>query len=505
VTTPDLPPDPPPLTKAVLYRLKDGQPAGKGKPPNVTPDGKPISVQFNPTSLKIQRQNNIDKGGYTDHTQHRQNPSPQPATLSFDLEFDTAEGDASGQPLDVRTLTAQIRQFVEPNPTKPADPPPRVLFLWGKLKFPGIITQLTEDLDYFASNGMALRAKLSVTITEQNLALEAMKEGPGARIATNSTPPGGSGSATDNPDSGPSPGPGSSGTNNPMQVTLAQSGESIQQLLTRLDQDPSTWRSAMNDLSSPLSLTAGAQVQLGAAVSVSAGIGVSAGFAAGASAGITAGAGAAGGAAAVLSAGTSAAAAASADATAAFSAGADVDVVATAGASATATAFAGASASASAGFALAAGGGVGVTYNRALGAQVDAAVGSARASFDVPAAGQGPSVTNAASPAATGAVSPVATAATSPNVASTAGAGPAGAAPASAGGTASAQPANLVVQVDARAVTFGRGIPLSARADVNTVASSQTGGQMVIGARVPTAEIPSPTSPVAPPWQQPPA
>lgn len=498
MTTPNPPsqpsPNPPPLTKAVLYRLKDGQPAGKGKPPNVQVDGKPIAVQFNPTSLKIQRQNNIDRGGSTALTQHRQNPSQQPATLSFDLEFDTAEGDPSGKPVDVRTLTLQIRQFVEPDKAKPADPPPRVLFLWGALNFAGIITQLTEDLDYFARDGMALRAKLGITITEQNLAFEAMKQGAGARTAPNSTPPGG-GSATNSLGPGPGPAPGSSGTNNPVQVALAQAGESIQQLLTRLDQDPSAWRSAMNGQSSPLSLTAGAQVQLAASASVSAGIGVSAGFAAGASAGITAGASAAGGVSTVLSAGAFATAAVSADATAAFSVGADVDVVATAGASATATAFAGASAPVAAGFALAAGGGVGVTYNRALGAQVDATVGSARASFDVPAVGQTPSVTAGASVAAA--------------AAGTAGSGPAsvgvtGASVATVGGDTSTQPVALVVQVDARAVTFGRGIPLSVRADVTTVADSQSGGQMAIGARVPTAEITLPSSPGAPPWQGPP-
>ena len=483
MTTPVPPTDPPPLTKAVLHRLT-------GKGPNVKYDAEPITVQFNPSSLKIQRQNNIDKGGYTTDTQRRQNPSQQSATLSFDLEFDTAEGDSKGEPMDVRTLTAKVRQFVEPNKDKPADPPPRVLFRWGTLNFHGIMSQLTEDLDYFAVDGMALRAKLSVTITEQDLRYEAKQEAAGARNARNSTPPGGGGSATGQPASGPSPGPGSSGTNNSAQVALAQAGESIQQLLSRLNQDPSAWRSAMNGLSSPLSLTAGSQVQLAATASAGAGMGVSAGFAAGASAGITAGAGVAGGAAAALSAGTSAAAAASADATAAFSAGADVDVVATAGASATATAFAGASAPASAGFALAAGGGVGATYSRALGAQVDAAVGSARASFDVPAAVQGPSASAGAGPASAG---------TTATGATSAGSGAAG-----AGGDTSGQPAGLVVQVDARAVTFGRGIPLSVRADADTVAVSQAGGNVVIGARVPTTAASVSASPGAPLWQQPP-
>lgn len=331
----------PPLTKAMLYKLKDSQPAGKGKPPNVKPDGDPITVQFNPTSLRIQRQNNIDAGGSTTRTQHRQNPSQRPATLTLDLEFDTAEGDENGNPLDVRVRTGQIRQFVEPDPNKPAGPPPRVLFLWGTLNFAGIITQLTEDLDYFNYDGMALRAKVSVTISEQNLAFEAMKQGSGARTDSNAVPPGSAPPGTN---------PGSKGTSDPVQAALAQAGESVQQLLTRLDQDPTAWRSAMNGLTSPLSLAAGTQVQLAASASVSAGLGVSAGFAAGGSA----------------------------DAAAAFTAGASVDVVAAA------SPFAGVSASLAAGLALTAGGGVEASYNRALNAQIDATVGSARASFQVP-------------------------------------------------------------------------------------------------------------------------
>ena len=72
---------------------------------------------------------------------------------------------------------------------------------------------------------------------------------------------------------------------NPTQAVPAQDGESMQQLLSRLNADPAGWRSAMAGLNSPLGLAAGFQVQLAASASVSAGIGVSAGFAAGLSAG----------------------------------------------------------------------------------------------------------------------------------------------------------------------------------------------------------------------------
>ena len=102
------------LEKAKLFRLV--KTPGTGKDPHdtlVRAEGKPIEVQFNPTSLKISRQNNVDKGGSTTRTQARQNPSTQSAVLTFDLEFDTAEGDANGNAKDVRELTASIRQFVE--------------------------------------------------------------------------------------------------------------------------------------------------------------------------------------------------------------------------------------------------------------------------------------------------------------------------------------------------------------------------------------------------------
>ncbi|RZT17525.1 hypothetical protein EV649_5072 [Kribbella sp. VKM Ac-2569] len=276
------------LTPAKLIRLKQVAGRGKNGKPSYEPEDKgSVDVQFNPTTLKISRTNNIDKGGATTRTQKRQTPSVQPAILSFDLEFDTAEGDRQGRPLDVRDLTHVVRQFAEPTKEKPNTPPPAVRFAWGSFMFQGIVTQLTEDLDYFSPTGMPLRAKVSVSITEQNPEWEAAAIGPGARDARAASHPGatprpsGGGSATT-----PAPvagnGPGSGPTPNPVTTALARAGESVQQLLARLDADPATWRTAMAGLGSPLSLAAGAQVQLGASVSASAGLGASGGFTAGA-------------------------------------------------------------------------------------------------------------------------------------------------------------------------------------------------------------------------------
>jgi hypothetical protein len=97
-----------------------------------------------------------------------------------------------------------------------------------------------------------------------------------------------------------------------------------------------------------------------------------------------------------------------------------------------------------AGFALAAGGGVEASYSQAVNAQIGAATGSARASFQVPQVPQTPQ--GAAAQAGAGAPS-------------------------------------AVTQVDNRAVSYGRGIPLSRRADLSAIPGNGAGGQLAIGAR----------------------
>jgi Contractile injection system tube protein len=386
-----------PLEKAILQRLKEIPGGGADQPPRVVPDDNgDFPVQFNPTSLKITRQNNIDQGGATTNTQRRQTPSQQPATLSFDLEYDTAEGDEYGDPKDVRELTEAVRQFVEPPADQPSDPPPRVRFIWGAFVFTGIVNQLTEDLDYFAADGTPLRAKMSLTITEQNLKFEAEAQGAGARSSSDATPPGG----------GPAgAGPGSGPTTNPVLAAIAQAGESVQQLLSRLDADPATWRAAMAGLESPLSLQAGAEIQLGAKISAGGGIGISAGFAAGAQVSATASLAGALGVSAGLGAGGSVGL--SAASSVGFTTGASAVV----------------SQEVAAGFALAEGGGVAASLNVVVAAQADAAVGQARASFGVPSATRPPAVI-----------------------------------------------------VDPRSQSYGRSIPLRARAPASTVADVSTGG-----------------------------
>jgi hypothetical protein len=264
--------------KATLQILSDARPASKReRSSRVRRTGDALAVQLNPTSLRLQRNNNVDRGGIATGTQRRQNPTAERTTLTFDLEFDTAD---SGR--NVRDETQLVRQFVEPPPDKPADAPPRVEFQWGALIFRGIVTQVTEDLDYFSADGIPLRAKVSLSITEQDLKFERGDKGPPARTATN-TPLFGDAKERAAPGGTPTPGPepGQSGERDVRREVEAMDGESVQQLAARVGGNPSAWRSLMNGLDSPLDLPAGTPVQLGPAVERTPGLGVSSGFGAG--------------------------------------------------------------------------------------------------------------------------------------------------------------------------------------------------------------------------------
>jgi hypothetical protein len=221
------------------------------------PDGDPVSVQFNPASLRLTRRNNVDRTGVTTGSQKRHQPAPEAASLAFDLEFDTSEQGTPGQWVDVRRWTALVRQFVEPTTQAPKQAPPAVRFAWGTLVFDGIIDQVTEELDHFAPDGTPLRAKVAVSIAEQNPEFETGRVGPAAREPKAAAP---------RPRTGAPPAgraPGSAGTSRTDQVVAAQAGESAQQVLTRMGLDPAGWRAAMSDLQNPLSLPAGTAVQLG--------------------------------------------------------------------------------------------------------------------------------------------------------------------------------------------------------------------------------------------------
>ena len=158
--------------------------------------GSPITVQVNPTSLRLALTNNTDVG----KSVGRPNTPFQglsSSTLSFDLMMDTADQGSTANPTDVHTLTAQLEYFLLPKTGDAKAVPPRLLFIYGSLKVAGVMSALNLEYDLFADTGMPLRAKASVTIKEQKPQFDADLLGAGANT----------GAATANP----LPGPGGSG------------------------------------------------------------------------------------------------------------------------------------------------------------------------------------------------------------------------------------------------------------------------------------------------------
>ena len=114
--------------------------------------------------------NNVDQGGATTKTQKRQTPSVQPATLILRPRVrHRRRADRQGQPQGRARPHARSCASSSSRPRRsPRSRRRRCEFAWGTFIFEGIVTQLTEELDYFAPGGLPLRAKVSVTITEQN-------------------------------------------------------------------------------------------------------------------------------------------------------------------------------------------------------------------------------------------------------------------------------------------------------------------------------------------------
>jgi hypothetical protein len=283
------------LTKATLQEI--------GADESATPVGDPVDVQFNPASLRLQIANTIE-GGESRGRQVRQYVGSSSTTLTLDLSFDTADEGTRSRPRDVRERTAMVEKFVVPAGTGSNDEKqsvPKVRFHWGNLVFDGIVDGLTIDFDHFAEDGTPLRAKMSVSIKEQNSKYQFLQAGPGANRQGGAPAPGGIGlgavgslglglslglsanlslglNASIGAEFGASFSAGFSA-----QASLALGGESAAEFSARMGVDPSAWR-GLEGVSNPLSIPAGAEVGFSKNLSAGLGVGATAGETAGAQA-----------------------------------------------------------------------------------------------------------------------------------------------------------------------------------------------------------------------------
>ena len=141
-------------------------------------DSNTITLDFNPETLtlKVQVGEEADRGRAG--RQQSQHVAKSTATLSFDAIFDTTRpnparggsGDepASPEKLDVRVKTSAIAGLLQAEGEGENSSPRRVRFHWGNVIFDGLIKSYSETLDYFSPEGVPLRSKVSLSLTEQD-------------------------------------------------------------------------------------------------------------------------------------------------------------------------------------------------------------------------------------------------------------------------------------------------------------------------------------------------
>ena len=265
------------LTKATLQKLSSVE---KGKL-----IGKPMPVQFNPTSLRLSIANKTESGQALE-VRTRQYLATGSSKLTMQLVFDTADEGTTGQPVSVQTRTKLVTQFLLPEAQGKKHAPPAVRFQWGEFLFDGIVDSATEDIDLFADTGTPLRAKVDITITGQSASDLKLQTGPGASRDAGAKAPGalppalpgarGAPSAQPQRSGGGGPagpggaaGAGGSGAN---RTETANAGESAAAFAARQGLDPAAWRSFADQIDDPLSLPAGLSINFTEGASLAPGL-----------------------------------------------------------------------------------------------------------------------------------------------------------------------------------------------------------------------------------------
>jgi hypothetical protein len=421
--------------------------------------GPRFPVQFNPASLKLQISASMAQGTPSG-SQVRQSTGAPTSTLTLELVFDTADEGATNQPRSVREKTAQVERFVFPKEQgEDKQKPPKMRFQWGSFMIDGVVDSINVDLDHFAADGTPLRAKVSLSIKEQNSKLIFRTAAPGANQKGGAPQPG-------KPSAGA---PGSQG-GSADQVAAALGGESLPEFAARVGLDPGAWRGLSTGISGSLSgdltLEAGVEVGFSAGLSANAGLGVTLGVEAGVKASLEASFG----------------------------------LEASAGLSA--VAGLGVSAELAAGMSLSAGGGLSAALETVQAVKSQAAEQQARQAFQAPAATGSTAVGTAA------ALSTTTAAAVLPPAPAPKPALPEQPrAPLTATGIPSpaqqlaAPAAPAPPRADPRAASFGFGVPL--RSTVGAAAAQRTAslqGRVPLRSQTGDGLPPSTEDPTVPPW-----
>ena len=247
------------LAKATLQEI--------GSDEQESPIGEPVAVQFNPASLSLQVTNQIE-GNRSRGRQVRQYTGSSSSTLTLDLIFDTADEGTTDTPRSVREKTALVEKYVLPKGDgDQKQAPPKLQFQWGGVLVKGVVENVSIDFDHFASDGTPLRAKVNLSIKEQDARYQFGSTGPMANQQGGTPDPGIA-----------LPGfPGTSSGNAGNRSAPSLAGESAAEFAARVGIDAEAWRGLSLGGGDALSLSAGLEIGFSAGLNLNAGVGMSAG------------------------------------------------------------------------------------------------------------------------------------------------------------------------------------------------------------------------------------
>ena len=145
-----------------------------------------IDVQFNPATLRVTLSNTLkaDNNGSSGNQSAAQYVDKSESSLSVELVFDTSvtrDGVAANS--DVRIQTKRIaEQFMKPENPDSDRPgaPKRCRMQWGRFQFTGMLSSYSETLDFFAPEGIPLRATLALTLKEDRYQFDANEQAAAA-------------------------------------------------------------------------------------------------------------------------------------------------------------------------------------------------------------------------------------------------------------------------------------------------------------------------------------
>jgi hypothetical protein len=176
--------------------------------------GKHLEVQFNPASLRLTLANDVradSRAGSGRAQAAAQYLGSGESTLAVELVFDTSvpwrtpaeegaseERERAAANSDVRQQTRRIAEaFMKPQgPAGRPQAPQLCRFQWGAFQFTGVLASYGETLDFFAPEGIPLRATLALTFKEDRFQFETLPA-PEVQREAPSFAPGGEGVTAD--------------------------------------------------------------------------------------------------------------------------------------------------------------------------------------------------------------------------------------------------------------------------------------------------------------------